>query len=121
MKPKFFDLAKKMSLHSTHHQFRIGCAIVRGNQIVSLGFNKIKTHPKAKTPYRQLHAEITAILAADKRDLRGCEVYTFREHKDGTLAIAKPCVHCQMALAEVGIGKAHFTTDGGHEEMTLSD
>ena len=121
MKPKFFDLAKKMSLHSTHHQFRIGCAIVRGNQIVSLGFNKLKTHPKAQTPYRQLHAEIGAILSVDKKDLKGCQIYTFREHKDGTLAISKPCIHCQAALAEVGIEKAFFTTDGGHDEIRLID
>ena len=88
---------------------------------MSLGFNKIKTHPKAKTPYQQLHAEISAILAADKKDLKGCKAYTFRAHKNGSTALAKPCIHCQAALAEVGIGKAHFTTDDGYDEMTLVD
>ena len=120
MKHKFFDLAKKMSVHSTHPQFNIGCVIVKGNRVISLGTNKLKTHTRANNTYQQLHAEIVAILAADRHDLKGCNAYTYRAHKDGTLAIAKPCVHCQMALAEAGIAKAYFTIDGGHQEMTIT-
>jgi deoxycytidylate deaminase len=121
MKLKFFELAKKLSQHSTHHQFKIGCAIVHGNKIVSLSFNKLKTHPKAKSPYQQLHAEIGAIIAADKKDLAGCEIYTYRQHKDGSLALSKPCIHCQSALIEAEITKVFYTTDGGYTESVLTD
>lgn len=94
--------------------------IVRGNSIVSLGFNKLKTHPKAKSPYQQLHAEISAILAVDRPDFSKCGAYTYREHKDGTLALSKPCTYCQAALAEIGIEKAFFTSDEGYKEMNLT-
>lgn len=121
MKPKFFDLAKKMSQFSTHPQFKIGCVIVRGNNILSLSANKLKSHPLAKTPYNQLHAEIGAILSNDKQTLKGSTAYTYRQHKDGTLAMAKPCIYCQAALVEIGIKRVFFTSDNGYEEMQLID
>jgi deoxycytidylate deaminase len=121
MKQRYFDLAKKVSQLSTHPQFKIGCVIVKGNNIVSLSHNKLKTSPRAATPYNQLHAEIGAILSAEKKDLKGSKSYTYRAHKDGSLALSKPCIHCQAALAEVGITTAYFTTDTGHEEVQLID
>jgi len=121
MKQKFFDLAKKMSRHSTHRQFRIGCVIVKGNNIISLGFNQKKTHSKAPGPYKQLHAEIAALIAGERKDLNKCHAYTFREHKNGTLAMSKPCESCQMALQKAGITAIFYTDETSYKELALND
>jgi deoxycytidylate deaminase len=119
MKLKFFDLAKKLSKKSSHPQYKLGCVIVRGNEIVSIGFNQLKTHPKSVTPYKQLHAEINAVLSADKKDLSNCEVYVYREHHDGSLALSKPCQYCQAVLESVGIEKVYYTHDNGFRTINV--
>lgn len=121
MKNKFFDLARKLSKKSDHPKFKLGCVVVRGNKIVSIGFNQLKTHPKSVTPYRQLHAELNAILDRDTELLRGCTVYTYREHRDGTLAPSRPCQYCQAALAAVGIRQVFFTDEGGYKTVLLNE
>ena len=115
MKTKFFELAKKLSNKANHPQYKLGCVIVRGNEIVSIGFNELKTHPKSVTPYKQLHAEINAILSVDRKELNGCEVYMYREHQDGSLALSKPCQYCHAILESVGIEKIYYTDDTGYK------
>lgn len=120
MKLKFFKLAKKLSLKSTHPQFKLGCVLVKRNAIVSLGFNQIKTHPKSVFhPFNQLHAELDAILTADKRELQGSTLYIYRQHANGTLAISRPCKYCRAALVSVGVKKVYFTDDGGYSYENL--
>lgn len=121
MKLKYFDLARKLSKKSDHPKFQLGCVIVRGNKIVSIGFNQLKTHPKSVTPYRQLHAELSAILDIDKRTLAGCQAYVYREHRDGTLAVSRPCQYCQAALTAVGITQVFFTDEDGYKVQKLND
>jgi deoxycytidylate deaminase len=113
MNIKFFDLAKKVSKLSDHKNFHIGCVIVRGSRIVSVGTNKVKTHPKSRHPFFSLHGEMAAILLA-KQDLKGCEMYVFRAIKNGTWALSRPCKYCWELISESGIKKVHYTTDNGH-------
>lgn len=121
MKLKHFDLARKLSKKSNHPKFKLGCVIVRGNKIVSIGFNQLKTHPKSVTPYRQLHAELSAILDIEKSILKGCQAYVYREHADGTLAPSRPCQYCRAALSSVGIERVFFTDDSGYKVAELND
>lgn len=109
MKLKYFDLAKKISKLSTHPQFKIGCVIVKGNKVISVAFNEIKTHPKSTHPYGQLHAEISAVLDADRDELQKAEAYVYRQHWNGVWAIAKPCQYCELALIKSGIKTVHYT------------
>lgn len=113
MNLKFFDLAKKVSKLSDHKHFRIGSVIVRGTKIVSVGTNKVKTHPKSTHPHHSLHSEMAAILLA-KQDLSDCELYVFRETKNGTLALSRPCKYCWELISEAGIKEVHFTRYMGH-------
>jgi deoxycytidylate deaminase len=114
MNLKYFDLAKKISKLSNHKHFQIGSVIVRGSKIVSVGTNNIKTHPKSLHPYFSLHSEGAAILLA-KQDLIGCEIYVYREIKDGTLALSRPCEYCWKMISISGIEEIHYTTNGGHK------
>lgn len=111
MKQKYFELAKKLSIKSSHHTHKMGCVVVNKNEIVGIGFNQIKTHPKSPHPFKTLHAEISAILGVSYRDLKGCTVYVYRETKDGKPAMAKPCQVCEQALKNVGIKKVYFSVD----------
>ena len=114
MNLKFFDLAKKVSKLSNHKHHKIGSVIVRGGKVISVGTNNIKTHPKSPHPFFSLHAEMAAILLA-KQDLKGCDLYVFREIKNGALALSRPCQYCMELITTSGIKEVHYTIAEGHE------
>lgn len=117
MKNKYFELAKKLSYKSSHPKHKLGCVIVNKNKIVSLGFNKIKTHPKSTARYNMLHAEIDALLGNSLNELKGSVAYVFRADKHGLEAMAKPCIECEKALREVGVCQVYYTTRLGRHKM----
>lgn len=119
MNLRFFDLAKKVSKLSDHKNFHIGSVIVRGSKVISVGTNKIKTHPRSPHPFGSLHSEMAAILLA-KQDLKGCELYVFREIRNGTFALSRPCQYCWELISEAGIKEIHYTTNGGHKTEKVS-
>lgn len=119
MKRKYFDLAQKLSLKSTHPKHQLGCVIVKKNEVIGLGFNKFKTHPKSPHPYQMIHAELDAMLGISREVLSGADVYVYRETKDGSQALAKPCAYCEAALKEVGIKNVYYTIDWGYDSLNL--
>jgi len=119
MNLKFFDLAKKVSKLSNHKHHKIGSVIVRGNKVISVGINNIKTHPRSLHPFFSLHSEMAAILLA-KQDLIGCEIYVFRQIKDGTTAIAKPCQYCEQMIKEASIKEIHYTVTNGYKSEKVN-
>lgn len=121
MKPKYFDLAKKLSVKSTHPKHQLGCVIVSKNEIVGLGVNKFKTHPKSNHPFQMIHAELDATLGLPRTALKGSDVYVYRETKDGKKANSKPCPYCEAALREVGVRHIFYTTEHGFCQMTLKE
>lgn len=119
MKKRFFELAKKVSLNSTSEP-RLGCVVVQKNRVISVGFNNMKkTHPKSTHPFHTLHAEVHALLGSSFEETKGAVAYIYRELKDGTMALAKPCPSCQLALVYAGISKAYYTSSEGFLEMSL--
>lgn len=119
MKNKWFRLAKKCAMDSDHHKAKVGCVIVKKNRLIAYGTNSLKTHPKVANPWRTLHAEVRALLFS-KLDLEGCIAYVYRELKDGTLGMAKPCAHCHDALKRAGIKKVYYTSqENGYAVYTL--
>lgn len=110
MKPKMFELAKKLSYRSPS-KFKLGCVIADKNKIVSMGFNDMnKSHPKTLDPWKTLHAEVHALIGLPRDFTKGCNAYVYRETKDGKRANSKPCESCQMALKLAGIKKVYYTT-----------
>jgi dCMP deaminase len=98
-----------ISRHS-EYTVQIGAVIYRGNKVISVGFNKVKSHPKLANEDRfySLHAEMSAIINA-KQELKGCSIYVYREFKEGGYALAKPCNRCMATIIESGITKIFFT------------
>jgi len=106
---EYIELALKVSMHSEYKQ-KLGCVIVKRNKIVGIGFNKpYKTHPKSNNQFKNIHAELDAMLGVSFRDLLGATAYVARQHKDGTHALAKPCPCCMELLTNAGIKRVYWT------------
>lgn len=110
MKLNFFKLAKRASKKSNHHTHHIGAVIVKGNRIVSIGYNQLKTHPKSYHDWGYLHAETKALLDAPRHLLRGSTIYLYRETKTGE-ALSKPCWYCERMLKDYGVTTVYFTAN----------
>lgn len=119
MKTKYFNLAKKLSYKSDYLAHQLGAVIVRGNELIGIGFNKRKTHPLSKTRFNNIHAELSAIINSGEENLNGATIYVYRETKDGELAASRPCVHCLQLLRNVNIRKVYYTTPFGYAEETI--
>lgn len=103
-------LAQLLSYKSTC-QHRLGCIIVRGTKVLGVGFNSLRTHTKSRTMGQTIHAELSAILNTGERILDNCVVYLFRQKKNGTTGIAKPCKICEAYLKELRVRKVYYTID----------
>jgi len=105
---------------------RFAAAIVRGNKIISIGFNHNKSHPfQAKFAKNEmaifLHAEVHAIKNALREinvdELSKCEIYITRVKKKKAgdkhfvWGLSKPCPGCERAIAEFGFRRTIYTTD----------
>lgn len=122
---KFFNVAKAAALTSKHHKTKIGAVLVHKKDILSVGVNKQKTHPKQKqyNKHRQfedpsicghnIHAELDAILKS-RHIPKGTKVYVYRVMKDNkTLGMCRPCNACSKALKECGVTEWYYTTTFG--------
>ena len=122
----YFRAAKAVSELSDYPIHKLGCVVVSKHSIISSGCNsKSKCHPlQAKLDTEKYgvecagkcHAEISALLPLirDKVDLSNASIYVFRQHKDGTLAMARPCSSCQKMIKELKIKKCFYTIESGY-------
>lgn len=126
--------AKDASKLATYPRQKLGAVLVYGNKILAIGYNTNKTNPMQfhynkyrgyKNFYARnngvVHAEGTVLLKTRFLDIDWSKttIYVYRELKDGTPALAKPCPGCQIALLERGIGTVVYTTVNGYEIMDL--
>ena len=107
----FFRLARNVSLKSDY-KIRMGCVIVMHGKPISVGFNSQKSHPQKVGDNVCVHAEVMALISADT-DVRGGTAYIYRERKDKTLGLARPCNNCYRRLLEAGIKKIVYSTYSG--------
>lgn len=115
---RFLRLAKDASQKSDHHTHKMGCVIAKSNKILGVGYNAMKTHPKSPHAYKSIHAEFMAIVNAGY-DIKGSTVYVFRQQKDGTMAIAKPCSYCWEFLIECGAKEVIYSFEGSYKNERL--
>ena len=120
----FFKAAQSISMLSDH-KYQIGCIIVDKHRIISSGHNSnTKCHPlQAELDSKhfncfcvgKLHAETSAILPLlnSKKDLSRATCYTYRQLKDGSLGMSRPCSRCLDLIKQVGIRKIKYTTEDG--------
>lgn len=116
MNIKFFKLASQISKKSNHPKHKIGGILVKKKRVISIGFNKYKTHSKSNHPYKNIHCELDCILGIDLNILNGSSIYLYRETKDGRPALSKPCKWCEQLLKNVGISRVYYTNNGSYYE-----
>lgn len=125
-----FGAAKAVS-ELSNHRCKIGAVVVLKHRIVSSACNSdCKTHPLQKryNRYRfpedtqhKCHAELLALvpLIKDGVDLSNASIFTYRQHKNGSLACARPCKSCMQLIKDCGIKKIFYTTDDGYAREDL--
>jgi len=108
---------------------KLAACIVSKNQVVSFGFNRLKSHPFQKRFGKNsdaifLHAETDAILNAlksvDVDDLRKSTLYVCRVkkiNKKFCWGLAKPCEGCTRAIATFNIRNVIYTDDDGFKTL----
>lgn len=90
-------------------RFRLLAIVARKSKILSIGYNQRKTHRLALgTRHNEIHAELSAILAAREDKLTGCDIYVIRKTNKGT-GMARPCEHCLKIIAMYDIRNIYYT------------
>ena len=122
---KRFDLARAAAKLSTFPKVQIGAAIIdKFGDIVSVGLNKQKSHPRqmqydvhrpidTQDIPHFLHAEMDALIKAKRTDLVDASIYVYRENRANGFAMCRPCKACSAALKDAGIKKIFYTTELG--------
>lgn len=121
LKNLYFRIARGLSLE-VDFRSRIGTVIVKNKRIVSVGHNRpLKTHPMIRkyNEYKTIHAEIDCIIGYNRDLLKDAIIYVYREHKDGSLAMSRPCNVCFQILKDIGITKVIYTTENGIKEEKI--
>ena len=105
---------------SGEYKQRHGAVIYHRGHILSIGYNRKKTHPVAAKFYDfgYLHSELDAILKCDEEVIRGAMLACVRINRVGTLMYSRPCEGCRKAMVEYGIiAMVYSTKDGIEKEM----
>ena len=127
----YFSATKAVSELSDHPRHKVGAVVVLKHRIVSSSCNSdTKTHPLQKqyNRYRftddsphKCHAELLALLPLikDNIDLSNASIFTYRQHRNGSLACARPCKSCIELIKDVGIRRIFYTTEDGYAREDL--
>ena len=105
--------AKKLAT-SNGRLYHLAAILKRNGKVIRIGENTNKTHPRFKRQYddgtwgAHMHAEMNVLRFAEPGD----ELEVMRFIKKG-FAMAKPCVHCQRYIVELGIAKVSYTNEVG--------
>lgn len=125
---KYFDKAKHIADISDYKKVHVGCVAVYQGNIIGIGCNTNKTHPKQKyyNRYRgintdnakfapKLHAEISCLNSIKNYDIQFSKVklYIYRSRLDREHGMARPCPACMAAIKDFGIKNVYYTTDEG--------
>lgn len=115
---KFLKLAfaaAKVHTYDPSLEFNLCAVLVRGGNILSVGFNHrgwnaLSEFYRAQDHACTIHAEVSAIsLKRKKIRFEGTKVYVARIRADGTMGLAKPCEMCEEVLRAYGVKKAIYT------------
>lgn len=122
---KYFMLAKAAADLSDYDRIKIGAVIVKKKDIMAVGYNHKKSHPRQKelNKYRfedthdkcnhYLHAEMSAIINCHWQPLHGASIYVYRSNKDG-IQNCRPCEACMKEIKLQGIKTIYYTTQDGY-------
>lgn len=130
---KYFHKARQVAGISDYSKTHVGCVAVCQGQVIALGFNCNKTHPKQHyyNRYRKqsddmlpkLHAEISCLNQLKNLNINFSKVklYIYRIRKDQPYGLARPCPSCMAAIKDLGIKDIFYTTNDGFSYEKLEN
>ena len=126
---RFISIAREVSNLSDYRKVKIGAVIVLKREIISVGYNKHKSHPIMKvfnkkyrgfnTKESNIHAEMNALMKCKHINIKGATIYIYRELKDGSLGNCFPCPACQRRIITAGIKRIVYTYYDGIYELKI--
>lgn len=132
-----FKLAKECSFQADYSgccNAKIGCIITYHGSVIAKGCNSDKTHTKQayfnRMRYKdsgnhylpaKLHAEMVCLQKVQYLDIDFSKVhiYTYRELKNGKMAMSRPCRACMEAIKQMHIKHIHYSTEDGFAREDL--
>ena len=104
---------------------RVAASLYSGNTLICKGVNQNKSHPiqekynqylSFRRPSCKLHAEVAALLAADKTncDMKRTTMYIARKLNIEGFGNSRPCPACMAMIRDAGIRKIVYTTENGY-------
>src|SRR4030043_590917 len=104
MKNRYFKLAKKVAgkreRGKIKRRYRLGAVGIRNDGVIVVSVN---------LPSRQVnklaHAEVRLTKKLDK----GSVIYVARIHRNGSLAMARPCENCQRTMRLRGVRRCYYS------------
>lgn len=129
----FFRAADAVASLSDHKQTKLGCVLVDKHRIVSSGHNSStrcsplqKQMDTAKFGFPDqhkglVHAETACLLPLIRQgyDMSRSDLYIVRRHRNGSLAISRPCPGCMSLLRASGVRRVFFSVEGGFSEERI--
>lgn len=134
---KYMAFTRRMAIQNKNSQqkVRLAASLVFQNEIVSVGYNSLKTHPMQKRFSKNIeaifkHAEVDCIVNAlrhvDPTDLERATLYVYRvkkltkDHEYWSDGYSEPCSGCKQAINHFKIKKVVYSTDEDYvyEELT---
>ena len=114
---KIIDAALPVALDLQRAQKPVS-VIVRKNEIVSLGANRMKTHPQAKRigyRFEEVHSELDALLRY-KGPKDGLSLFNFRFNRFSDMRMSKPCCLC-LPWCEAVFDRIWYSTNEGMVQL----
>lgn len=129
----FFRVADAVAALSDHKQTKLGCVLVDKHRIVSSGHNSsTRCSPLQKQmdtarfgnsdEHRgPVHAETACLLPLIRQgyDMSRSDLYIVRRHRNGSLALSRPCPGCMSFLRANGVRHVFFSVEGGFSEERI--
>lgn len=126
---RYFSKAHQAALISDFEKTHVGCIAVYQGNIIAIGCNTHKTHPRQQyynqfrtIRYRdskylpKMHAEIHCLNLIRHMDINFTKVklYIYRIRKDRDFGMSKPCGSCMAAIKDLVIRQIYYTTNDGY-------
>ena len=137
----YLDIAKAVSMRGTCLRRKFGAVIVKNDRIVSTGYVgapkgrkncsdlgtcfRMEHNIPSGTMYekcRSVHAEMNAIISADKEELEGSVLFLCGIENDGSITEnADCCAMCKRTIINAGISIVVVRTPDGYRPINVEE
>lgn len=127
---RYLSMAKNVSTLSDFPRYKLGAIVIYKGSILAHGNNSCKTSPVQKKYNKErnykteasfkhtncTHAEVNCLNKIKYLDIdfSKTSLFVYREHKNGTKALARPCPACSKMIRDIGIKNVYYTTENGY-------